>query len=282
MAKEIKLSVVIPVYNREAYIVDCVNSVLNQKNPGCAYEVIVVDDGSTDNSAELLKQFGTKITFRSIKGSTRPAVPRNIGIGLAKGEYIAFQDSDDLWVPNKLELQLPDLVKSKAALSYGNAAIIESDGKATSNKILYKNDQFLEGDVFEELVVENYVPTLTTIVRKDVIQKLGGFDESMELRAIEDYHLWLRIAAKYSVTSKNVVLAKYRSHEDNISTHDPIVSFKRQDAMLTNLTSQHNFFSPHQIQLLKNKQKRIRNLISEHSSSFLDKSRWKLKSKLIK
>lgn len=274
------LSVVIPVYNREEYIKECIDSVLNQNNPGCEYEVIVVDDGSTDNTPKILNSFGKKITYKRIQNSGRPAVPRNLGIELAKGEYIAFQDSDDLWVPNKLKLQFPKLLKSKAALSYGNAEIIDVAGKSTNNCILNNKSQFLEGMVFDQLVEQNYIPTLTTMLRKDVLTRLGGFDESNNLAAVEDYHLWLRIAAKYPITSVNMVLAKYRSHNDNISTQDPLVSFRRQENMINNLLLLKDYFSDRQLALLKTKLKTNRTNIADHSEKISEKLVWKLRSKI--
>lgn len=280
MGKEIKISIVIPVYNREKYIKSCVNSVLNQVYPGCEHEVIVVDDGSTDGTSEVLKKFGSKIRYKRIDNSGRPAVPRNIGIGMAKGEYIAFQDSDDLWVPNKLKLQLPELLKSEAALSYGNAEVIDANGKSTGKNILNSKHQFLSGNVFEELVEENYVSTLTTIARKDVLTKLGGFDESPRLTAVEDYHLWLRIAAKYPITSVNSILAKYRSHDDNISTQNPLISYQRLEEMVKDLLERRDYFSSEQLSLLKIKLSYNRNNIATHSSNFLKKHFWRLKSRL--
>lgn len=273
------VSVVIPVYNRESYIESCVNSVLNQEKSSCNYEVIVVDDGSTDGSSEVLKKFGNKIHYKRIDNSGRPAVPRNVGISMAKGEYIAFQDSDDLWVPNKLKVQLPELLKSEAALSYGNAGIIDASGNTTGRNILGSNNQFFSGKVFDELVVENYIPTLTTIVRKDVLTDLGGFDESVNLTGVEDYHLWLRIAAKYTVTSINALLAKYRSHDGNISTQNPIISYKRQEEMIKDLLTRQDYFSQDQLVLLKNKLKINRNNIATHSTSLFDKLLWRSRAK---
>src|SRR5687768_17471 len=100
------LSVVIPTYNRADFIVDAINSVLAQDFGGYSPEVIVVDDGSTDNTEEIIKKFKDKIRYIKIPHSGLPAVARNVGLKKASGEIIAFQDSDDLWDKDKLVNQL--------------------------------------------------------------------------------------------------------------------------------------------------------------------------------
>jgi len=95
------VSVVIPTRNRASYLPLAIESVLNQTPP--PLEVIVVDDGSTDGTAAIVGRYGDQIIYRKIRNGGRPAVPRNVGIELARGELVAFQDSDDEWAPGKLE-----------------------------------------------------------------------------------------------------------------------------------------------------------------------------------
>ena len=209
-----KLSVIIPVYNREKYIKDCIESVLNQKNPGCKYEVIVVDDGSTDNTPRILSEFKDKIIYKRIKNSGRPSVPRNIGLKLAKGELVAFQDSDDIWISSKLRVQLKDFKKSYI-LSYANAKVVDENRNLLDRNII-DNKQAYSGNVFEYLLKENFVSTLTVIANKKIMLDLGGFNESKNY--LEDYDMWLRMSllGKFIYTPK--VLAEYRIHQSNISS----------------------------------------------------------------
>jgi glycosyltransferase involved in cell wall biosynthesis len=209
-----KLSVIIPVYNREKYIKVCIESVLNQKNPGCKYEVIVVDDGSTDNTPRILSEFKDKIIYKRIENSGRPSVPRNIGLKLAKGELIAFQDSDDIWISSKLQAQLKDF-KADYVLSYANAEVIDENRNLLGRNII-DNKQAYSGNVFEYLLKENFVSTLTVIANKKIMLDLGGFNESVDY--LEDYDMWLRMSlhGKFIYTPK--ILARYRVHKSNIST----------------------------------------------------------------
>jgi glycosyltransferase involved in cell wall biosynthesis len=112
-----KISVIIPTWNRELLIKEAIESVLNQTTP--VHEIILCDDGSSDQTIEYVKNtFGKKVKILSLNHSGRPSIPRNRGIHAATGEYIAFLDSDDLWMPNKLELQLNPNFFAKTAPSY--------------------------------------------------------------------------------------------------------------------------------------------------------------------
>jgi len=275
-----KLSVIIPVYNREKYIKDCIESVLNQKNPGCKYEVIVVDDGSTDSTPKVLSKFKDKIKYIRIENSGTPAAPRNVGVKAAKGEIIAFLDSDDLWVENKLSLQCAQFVNSGAALSYGNADIIDEKGKFLNIKILNHEEEYLSGYAFDKLIVNNYVSTLTTMVKKKVLIELGGFNESPDLVGAEDYHMWLRIASKYKITSLEKTLAHYRTHEGNISTHNAMIGLKRVLKMTNNLIEMNGFFNEEQKRLLIIKRKELKRITSPVRNSVIYNKFAKLRNKI--
>ncbi len=274
------VSVIIPVYNRQEYIADCINSVLNQKSPGCSYEVIVVDDGSTDNTPRILSKFKDKIVYKRTENSGTPAAPRNVGINAAKGDIIAFQDSDDLWVENKLNLQFKHFIKSGAALSYGNADIIDEKGKFLNKKILNHKDEYLSGYAFNKLVLNNYVSTLTTMVKKNVLLELGGFNETLDIVGAEDYHMWLRIASKYKITSIDKTLAHYRSHGGNISTHNAMIGLIRVLKMTNNLIELNEFFSEEQKRLLIIKKKGLKRATSPVHNSLIHNKFTKLRNKI--
>lgn len=223
------VSVIIPTYNRAAYLPQALDSVLNQTLPkDFELEVIVVDDGSTDDTAKVLKKYGKKIIYKQIPHSGKPATARNAGIALAKGELIAFQDSDDEWAPNKLKLQLPLFNDDNVVLSFGNAEAMDENGKKF-HKQLFSKSSLAQAEKFASLIKQNTISTLTVMVRSAVLQQVGGFNESKQLRAVEDYELWLRIAAHYprGLRSINDTLAYYRTHGQNISSTDDLTAIVR-------------------------------------------------------
>lgn len=213
------VSVIIPTYNRAEYLEEAIKSVLGQKiEKGQTIEVIVVDDGSNDNTDQIIKRFGDRVAYYKLPHSGLPAVARNFGIKKARAELIAFQDSDDLWVPGKLKLQLPAFDDPEVILCYGNAQTMDATGKLTAQTVV-PGSHLRDGYIFKELVKENVIPTLTVVARKSALLKIGGFRESMRLRGLEDYELWLRLTGLRlgKVKSINKVLAYYRRHEKNVS-----------------------------------------------------------------
>lgn len=222
-----RISVVIPAHNREHFIGSAITSVLNQKLPKeYAMEIIVIDDGSTDNTKRIVNQFNDKVIYKRIMASGRPAIPRNIGIKMAKGDLIAFQDSDDLWVKDKLIKQLPAFDDPKIVLSYGNAEFMDEDGRRAGRTII-TSEQAVSGEVFMQLLDNNFISTLTVMVRRKNLVEAGLFDETWGLRGIEDYELWLRMARLGRFQFVNETLAYYRTHDGNISSKDHYTSYMR-------------------------------------------------------
>ena len=226
MAKP-SVSVIIPTYNRAEFIGSAIESVLKQKGQW-NLEVIVVDDGSTDDTREILKKFGDKIRYFKNPHFGRPAVPRNFGLGKARGELIAFQDSDDLWTPNKLAAQAPLFDDPKVVMSYGQASVINEAGQ-DQKKALVPAAKLARGQKFISLLQENVISTLTVMARKSAIEAAGGFNESKGLKAVEDYDLWLRIAAQNpsGIKALNKTLAIHRAHSGNISAADDQLALER-------------------------------------------------------
>lgn len=230
------VSVIIPTYNRSAFLPGAIQSVLNQKNAPCDIEVIVVDDGSTDDTAEVVKKFGSKVKYARVPHSGKPSVPRNTGLELAAGDLIAFQDSDDMWADDKLAKQVPVFDDQAVTFSYGNARIMENDGSLTSAYVVPPNE-LQKGEDFKTLIKGNVISTLTVMVRREVIEAVGGFNESNDLRAVEDYELWLRIVANNPKSIKSIphALAHYRMHEDNISKSSALQAEQRLIAVFDSL-----------------------------------------------
>ena len=201
-----KVSVIIPTYNSAQYIAEAIESVLAQTYKD--YEIIVVDDGSIDNTREVLKPFMDKIIY-VYKENGGQASARNLGIKMSKGEYIAFLDSDDIWLPQKLELQV-ELLDSRpeVGLVYSdNYRFTDDEGIIGLGS---QRVQGLSGMVFNSLFLKNFIPTLTVMVRRKCLDDVGLFDESKHIVHSEDYDLWLRIAKKYEIAYIDKPLAKYR------------------------------------------------------------------------
>lgn len=208
-----RVSVIIPTYNRAHYIAETIHSVFEQNFND--YEVIVIDDGSTDNTEEVIKPYLDKITFIR-KENGGPASARNEGIKIAEGEYIAFLDSDDLWLPEKLDYQLNYMAAYRdVGLTFTDAEVI-SGGNNETRKIIFTGQDLSIKGLFER----NFIPTLTVMVRKACIDNAGLFDESKGFIGVEDYDMWLRIAMRYRLGHIPKILARYRRHANNLMGRD--------------------------------------------------------------
>jgi glycosyltransferase involved in cell wall biosynthesis len=183
-----KVSVIIPTYNHGRYITDAVDSALAQTHP--ASEVIVVDDGSTDQTCDLVAPYRHRVRY-IYQPNRGLSAARNTGINAARGEWLAFLDADDFWLPEKLERQANVIATSPGVvLVYCSAWRIESDGSRVFAKCIDTRK------LWPTLRYRNCVSGgSAAVVRKDVVAEAGCFDES--LRACEDWDLWVRLAAKY-------------------------------------------------------------------------------------
>ena len=201
-----RISVVIPTYNREALIETAVRSVIGQGGAGEAFkitEIVVVDDCSMDNTAAVIEEFakseekllagiGTKLIYHRMEQNSGPGAARNVGAKLSSGEYIAFQDSDDYWFPNKLRVMTEFMETSEKADMYCHYYEAKLDG---DRRIIV--DAPSAEDYFEELAVRNFVGAPTILVKKDAFMDIGGFDE--EMRALEDWDFALRFAYGHKI-----------------------------------------------------------------------------------
>jgi glycosyltransferase involved in cell wall biosynthesis len=211
------VSVVIPTYNRGHLIERTIKSVFAQTYD--RWDIIVVDDGSEDNTAEVVSRLSDRVTYIRRGHSGLPAVARNAGIRSARGEYIAFLDSDDLWIPEKLEIQVNALKQHPiAGIACADAYVKdECQQQNGGNRTIWDGNIPPSGAVFRSLFQRNFVHTSTAMVRRECFDTVGYFDESTIYRAVEDYHLWLRIAAKYEVVSLQQTLIYYSHHKGRIS-----------------------------------------------------------------
>jgi len=187
------VSVVIPTYNRAASVVEAIDSTLAQTYP--AMEIIVVDDGSTDDTREVVPRRYPQVRyFHQENGGV--ATARNFGIREARGEFVAFLDSDDLWLPGKTEKQVacfkqyPDV-----GLVYTDADFFDDTGPARVLRSRTSKAEFSTGDMVVNLFTRFSLHTPTVMMRKAVFETVGYFDE--ELRAVNDDNLWIRVAVRY-------------------------------------------------------------------------------------
>jgi len=204
------VSVIIPTYNYAAFIEQAIKSVLDQTFQN--FEILVVDDGSTDNTREVIKKFPARYIYQTNRGA---AAARNYGIREARGELIAFLDADDLWLPDKLEKQLQMFERDPGiGLVYSLFYFFESESGAI---IGYKPiRECARGFVLTQMFGSCIIGSPTPLIRRDVFEKVGLYQEG--LTGVEDYHLWLRIAAQYRIDYVPEYLAMYRVHESRCSS----------------------------------------------------------------
>lgn len=205
---DLLVSIVIPAYNSQEHIAKAVQSALKQTYQ--PVEVIVVDDGSSDGTEEVLRGFGDKIRYIR-KENGGPASARNAGIQAASGEYVAFLDGDDIWYPDKLRKQMP-LFREDTGLIYGRLDPFDESGV-----IEKKRRPLVRGEALKRLFAKNFISTSTVVVKKEHLERAGLFDEDPELISVEDYDMWLRVAALTKIDFVDEALTKYRRHPSGIS-----------------------------------------------------------------
>lgn len=207
------ITVVIPTYNRALTIERAVKSVITQTYKNL--EIIIVDDASTDNTCDILNKLEIENNIHIIKHEQNMggSVARNTGIYAAKGEYIAFLDSDDEWLPNKLSEQMKIIRKDKeVGMVYTNYYLVDQD----TNKImsLYTNKHI--NNVLYNLLFCNFIGSTSTIlVKKDCMMKICGFDAN--LPSCQDWDIYIRIAHLYKIVGIDEPLIKYYIHNNSIT-----------------------------------------------------------------
>ena len=202
------VSIVVPSYNHASFIEKCIECIVNQDYDN--YELIVIDDGSTDNSAEILSRLQKKYDFY-LEFNENQGLAKTLNRGfkeIAKGKYFAICASDDFWVPNKLTLQVEFLEKNpNHAMVYGKLLAIDENDKFMKELTKYKNRNFKGGNIFKELLLLEFHPPVNYLYRGQVIQKLGFFREDIWA---EDFDTYLRVANKYPIGFINEYLFYYR------------------------------------------------------------------------
>ncbi|BAN36772.1 glycosyl transferase [Sulfuricella denitrificans skB26] len=208
------ISVVIPVYNGSRYLRACIDSALSQTYPHV--EIVVVNDGSKDNSMEILKSYGGRILIID-QTNSGPAIARNNGVKASHGELVAFLDQDDVWDDIKLERQAALLNQhSNALATYCDHRGIDEHGVVTSpsGALHYPRTS---GQILEHLIRGNFILSASLVMlRRSAFDAVGGFDASQPHWS-DDYDLWMRIAARGAFLYQIETLAGYRRHSSNTS-----------------------------------------------------------------
>jgi len=209
------VSVVIPAYNAAAFISPALDSVLAQTFAE-PVEIIVVDDGSKDDTAGAVARYGDRVRFiRQTNGGAASA--RNAGIRAARAPWLAFLDADDMWQPDHLARLLAAAgALPEAHLAYGTKQWVDQSGTPLPN--LVPPSQLPAGWIFADLYEDCVVSTCSTVLaRTDTVRALDGFSEDPRFRVTQDYDLYLRLAARHAVASDPAVRVLYRRHDGNLT-----------------------------------------------------------------
>ena len=219
-----KVSVIIPTYDRAAYLVEAIQSVLDQTFQD--FELIAVDDGSTDNTREVVERFNDKRIRYLWQENHGVSAARNTGIKASSGEYIAFLDSDDIWLPENLELKVrlldsrPDigLVCSDAYLFHSNTgAILSKYWQAESSHHTFDPFKATREPIKQLFYRGCFIMPQASMIRRQVFDTVGYFDESLTTH--EDWDFMVRIVQRYPIEIIDAPLLKLRRHDNNLSAN---------------------------------------------------------------
>lgn len=220
MTEQQRISIVIPSYNAAHFLPKAIESIRRQTSR--VDEVIVVDDGSSDDTEQVIKSLGDDIIYIR-QNNSGVSTSRNKGIKKAGGDFIAFLDADDIWLPQKVERQLEVFARHPhAGLVACDRAEIDNEDNVILASLFKKqglHDLFVElagrpiPNVLSKLIRTNFIPTSSVIVRKSALEKVGDFDTT--IRYGEDLELWARIAMEFDIVCLPDVLTHYRRHDEN-------------------------------------------------------------------
>jgi glycosyltransferase involved in cell wall biosynthesis len=207
-ARDPLVSVIVPCYNGAAFLEEALRSALAQSYP--EVEVLVVDDGSTDCSAEIARRFPVRYIHQENRGLSEA---RNAGIRESNGSYLVFLDADDRLKPQAIETGLSALtLRPDCAMAVGDHVFIA----ANSSYLAKSNKEDPLHSHYEALLKSNFIEMISSVLfRRSIFDEVGGFDAT--LRVAEDYELYLRIARAWPICCHSVVIAEYRLHGANTS-----------------------------------------------------------------
>ncbi len=201
-----EVSILMNCYNGDKYLKLAIESVIEQEMTD--WEIIFVDNCSTDRSIEIAESYGNKIIIIKTEKTIPLGEARNFGLTHCSGDYISFLDTDDIWMPNALTLQLQAIKSGDYAIAYGGHYTINSDGVIFDEMA----PKFKKGIVFEELLLQFDIPIVTSMVSKKYLLK-SGLNFDINIHASEEYCLFMQLAVKYPVIVIKELITKYRIHD---------------------------------------------------------------------
>jgi glycosyltransferase involved in cell wall biosynthesis len=217
-----KVSVLLPSFNFARYLPIAIRSVLSQSYSDL--ELIITDDCSTDGSREIAEEWrgldDRVITvFHDVNRGL--AATRNSALSVSSGDFVAFCDADDIWLPHKLKVQMDCFRRSpEIGGVHSDSVIIDGEGNLTGQRfssLFHRKGQKKSGDLFEELCQRSFLCVPTVILRREAIQYAGGFDA--RLRSLEDWVCWAKVSRKYRFYFVEEALVQYRLHAGGLSSN---------------------------------------------------------------
>lgn len=206
------VSVIIATYDRGSLLEETLASVMSQTYTD--YEIIVADDGSTDDTLKRLEKYGDRVRVLPLAHSGRPSVARNAAVRIATGKFLAFLDSDDTWLPTKLESQVGLLEQHPSfVMSYCDSVFVSENGAEIGRHS--RRERQHSGRVFGELLLGNFIPLPTVVARREVVTEVGAFEEWLTIG--EDWNLWLKLSARGEVGLVRIPLCRIRVHRNAIT-----------------------------------------------------------------
>lgn len=207
-AEPVQVSVIVPAFNAAATVVRAIDSVRQQR--GVAFEIIVIDDGSTDDTAAVVRSNirpGEQIRLLQMARNSGVSAARNTGIREARGDYLAFLDADDIWLPEKLSRQLAPMLRNPAiSLVSCNSKLISAQGVPIKEG--HVNRPPVQGrDAWKTLLMYNFIPTPTVLTRTALVRQVGGFDEALKVG--EDLDLWIKLGIRGEIVVLDEILINY-------------------------------------------------------------------------
>jgi glycosyltransferase involved in cell wall biosynthesis len=206
------ISVIMPNYNYGQFIEESICSVLNQTYKNL--ELIIIDNYSDDNTDEIISKFSdNRMKVYKFNNNGVIAASRNFGISKCSGDIVAFIDSDDIWLPNKLEKQLSCFSDDKI-VCVGTDFIPLGETKYCKYKIPIDNKEMYRDFTYNDIVLFNPVINSSVLIKRNILLELGGLDENPDFRCIEDWELWLRVSRMGTIRILTQKLIRYRIHNN--------------------------------------------------------------------
>ena len=214
------VSIIMNCFNGERFLKNAIESVYAQTYLN--WEIIFWDNRSTDSSAAIAGSYDHRIRYFLAEERTVLGEARVLASKEAKGQYIAFLDCDDLWYPDKLKNQVQLIKSNDCAMVYGRCQAIDANGNKYKKSIIHKEDALLpEGNLFGDLVCENFIPFVSALVDKAIFFECGGFPKHSKHST--DYWIFLHIAFRHDIYVIQDLCCEYRIHDDNLSNFQHVI-----------------------------------------------------------